>query len=101
MSYDNVAATGGMMAAERHVVQRTMLTVQRDAPLIGVPSSHDDELTVTYYADEAAADAAITEDVVRNALALAGAWADVPWEELEAGLDRIRHESEPTPPFEL
>jgi hypothetical protein len=101
MLYDRVVNPGGMMAAERQDEQRATLTVLRDAPLIGVPRSLNAELTVTYYADEAAADAAITDEVVRNALALAGAWADVPWEELEAGLDRIRHESEPTPPIEL
>jgi hypothetical protein len=32
-------------------------------------------------------------------LALAGAWADLDWEEAEAELDRIRHESQPTPPI--
>lgn len=37
---------------------------------------------------------------VKEALALAGAWADLPSEHLEEELDRIRHESKPTPPID-
>jgi hypothetical protein len=32
---------------------------------------------------------------------LAGAWADLDWEEALDELDRIRHESDPTPPIDL
>lgn len=38
---------------------------------------------------------------VKEALALAGAWGDRDWNEVEAELERIRHSSKPTPPFEL
>jgi hypothetical protein len=38
---------------------------------------------------------------VDEALALAGAWGERDWNEVEAELDRIRHSSKPTPPFEL
>lgn len=38
---------------------------------------------------------------VKEALALAGAWADLPSENMEEELDRIRHESKPTPPLKL
>jgi hypothetical protein len=31
---------------------------------------------------------------------LAGAWADLGWEEALDELDRIRHESQPTPPID-
>ncbi len=37
---------------------------------------------------------------IRDVLALAGAWADLPSEHLEEELDRIRHEGKPTPPIE-
>ena len=30
---------------------------------------------------------------------LAGAWSDLDWDEAEKELDRIRHESNPTPPI--
>jgi uncharacterized protein (DUF433 family) len=38
---------------------------------------------------------------VKDALALAGAWADLPSDRMEEELDRIRHESTPTAPIEL
>ena len=38
---------------------------------------------------------------VDNVLSLAGAWGERDWNEVEQELDRIRHESKPTPPFEL
>jgi hypothetical protein len=38
---------------------------------------------------------------IKEALAMAGAWGDRDWNEVEAELDRIRHSSKPTPPFAL
>ena len=38
---------------------------------------------------------------VKEALALAGAWKDLPSDRMEEELDRIRHQSKPTPPIEL
>jgi hypothetical protein len=38
---------------------------------------------------------------IKAALALAGAWRDRDWNEVETELDRIRHSSKPTPPFTL
>ncbi len=38
---------------------------------------------------------------VKAALALAGAWKDLPSDQMEEDLDRIRHQSKPTPPIEL
>ena len=38
---------------------------------------------------------------VKEALALAGAWGERNWDKVEEELDRIRHQSKPTPPFEL
>jgi hypothetical protein len=32
-------------------------------------------------------------------MSLFGAWSDLDWEETERALDRIRHESVPTPPI--
>src|SRR5947199_7989978 len=37
---------------------------------------------------------------IKEALSLAGAWGERNWNEVEAELDRIRHSSKPTPPFE-
>jgi hypothetical protein len=38
---------------------------------------------------------------VKDALALAGAWGERDWNEVEAELDTIRHSSKSTPPFAL
>jgi hypothetical protein len=38
---------------------------------------------------------------IKETLALAGAWGDRDWHEIEAEQDRIRHKSLPTPPFAL
>jgi hypothetical protein len=69
-----------------------------DQPLIAVPLDEDGRRRVAYYTSDAAADAALPDAAVRRALDLAGAWADLDWEEALAELDRIRHQSPPTPP---
>ena len=89
------------MAAEQELIQHSQLIVQGDQPLIGILTPEQESDTVTYFTDEDVADQTTTDAAVKDALALAGAWSDVPWEEIEAGLDRIRHESEPTPPLDL
>ena len=38
---------------------------------------------------------------LEETLALAGAWKDIPSDDMEERLDKIRHESKPTPPFTL
>jgi hypothetical protein len=72
-----------------------------DQPLIAIPTREDGREVVRYFADEAAAEAATSDEVVREALRLAGVWSDLDWDEMSAALDRIRHESKPTPPIEL
>jgi hypothetical protein len=41
------------------------------------------------------------DQAIEETLALAGAWGERDWEQVERELARIRHESHPTPPFEL
>ena len=69
-----------------------------DQPLIGLIVRHNGQEMVGYFAEEEALDAAATDSNVEEALSLAGAWRDLDWSEAEAELDRIRHESRPTPP---
>lgn len=78
---------------------RASLTVEGDQPLIGVMLGQDDHDVTCYFTDEEAADAAVPASAVQEALSAIGAWSDLDWEEIEQGLDRIRHESEPTPPI--
>ena len=70
-------------------------------PLIGIPFSENGHEVIRYFTDEAAADAAIREQTMQRAVSLAGRWGDLDWDEMEAALDRIRHESRPTPPITL
>jgi hypothetical protein len=54
-----------------------------------------------YFTDEKAADAAVSQSATQDALSVIGAWSDLDWDETVAALDRIRHESTPTPPIKL
>ncbi len=38
---------------------------------------------------------------IEDTLALAGSWSDLDWDDMIRELDRIRHESTPTPPISL
>jgi hypothetical protein len=75
--------------------------VDGDRPLVGVPGREDGREVVRYFVDDAAGAAALPADVLRRARAAIGSWSDMDWEETRAALDRIRHESEPTPPIDL
>jgi len=79
--------------------QPTSLLVESDQPLIGVLLEENGHEVTRYFADEAAADAAISDSAIQAALGAIGAWSDLDWEEIETALDRIRHESRPTPPI--
>ncbi len=84
-----------------HIEQAPQLSSDFGQPLIGIPFSENGHEVVRYFADEAAADAAVSEQAIQLAVRLAGSWSDLDWDEMEAALDRIRHESRPTPPITL
>jgi hypothetical protein len=75
-------------------------TARRQQPLIAIPVEQDGEEEVAYFVSEEAADAAYP-DSVHEAIRLAGVWHDLDWDETLQALDRIRHESKPTPPISL
>ena len=79
--------------------QQTSLFISSDQPLIGVLDA--DLHQVRYFTTEEEADAALAADAVTDALSLAGAWRDLEWEAVVNDLDRLRHESKPTPPISL
>jgi hypothetical protein len=84
-----------------HAHAHDSLTAEMGQPLIGVLVEADGRHFVRYFTNEAAAAAARSEQTLQAALGVIGAWSDLDWEELAADLDRIRHESPPTPPIEL
>lgn len=79
----------------------TSLSVDGDRPLVGVPMRENGREVVRYFAEGPGEDTSLPPDVLRRARAAIGSWSDMDWEETKAALDRIRHESEPTPPIDL
>ena len=77
------------------------LLVHDNQPLIGIPFEEQGHEVVRYFAQEEEADRAVADQEVQDALRLAGAWSHLDWEAMVEALDRIRHESTPTPPIEL
>lgn len=82
------------------------LTTRRSQPLIGVPVGEGTDEEVRYFTSEEEADEALGKDQasIQRALSLAGAWKHIDDEggpDMLDELDRMRHETKPTPPFEL
>lgn len=75
------------------------LVARSDHALIGVCIREDGQDLVRYTTDDEERDLDSDQASVERALSLAGAWSDLDWEEAEKELDRIRHESKPTPPI--
>ena len=70
-------------------------------PLIGIFVEDDEPDSIRYFTSEQEAEAANSEDSAQSALELAGAWRDLEWESMQSELNRIRHESPPSPPISL
>jgi hypothetical protein len=87
------------VAAHRHTISKSGLTVYPDRPLIGIVFVEDGEEVVRYFADEAEAHAAVAQTAI-DGRSLAGVWADLDWDEAAIALDCIRHEKKPTPPLD-
>jgi hypothetical protein len=85
----------------QQVQELTSVQADPGQPLIGVMTEEQGREVVRYFTKEADADRLLVEDTTQAALALAGVWSDLAWDELEQALDRIRHESQPTPPFSV
>ncbi len=86
---------------ESYPTRLPTLLVEHDQPLIGLLLEEHGREVVRYFADEAEADAALSDADTQAALSAIGAFADLDWDEMIEALDRIRHESQPTPPIEL
>jgi hypothetical protein len=87
------------MAEHQH--DHASFDIAQDQGLIGLSFRVGTQDVTRYFADEAAADAAIPSSATDEALALAGTWSDLSWEDMEQGLDRIRHKSRPSPLIEV
>jgi hypothetical protein len=87
--------------AERRRQGGPSLLVQGNQPLIGIPFEEQGQEVVRYFAREEEADQAVADQEVQDAMSLAGAWSHLDWDDMVETLDRIRHESKPTPPIKL
>jgi hypothetical protein len=79
--------------------QQPAFTQTQNQPLIGIPFEENGKEVIRYFSEEELADQAVAVGAAESALQLAGAWSDLSWEEMEESLDRIRHDSQPTPPI--
>lgn len=79
---------------------RAAATIGEGEALVAVPLDEDGRETTLYFVDEVAADAALGDDGVREALGAIGGWSHLDWEQAVDALDRMRHASWPTPPIE-
>jgi len=78
------------------------LTSAADQPLIGILAEENGQRVVRYSAGSpVATDGADADARLGAALSVIGAWSDLDWEDFSTELDRIRHESQPTPPIEV
>jgi hypothetical protein len=71
------------------------------SPLIGIIFEENGQEVVRYFTEEKAADAAVSQSATQEALDVIGAWSDLDWNKTVQALDKIRHESKPTPPIKL
>ncbi len=85
----------------RHPRRVSVLSARIDQPLIAVIFEEGGQEVVRYFTDEEAADEALPPGVTEQALSVIGSWGDLDWDEMEACLYRIRHDTPPTPPIEL
>ncbi len=82
------------------------LVVERGQRVVAIPHTEDGREVVRYIIEAESqnfqdfdANTALPESV-HVALGLSGVWDDLDWDETVEALDRIRHESRPTPPIE-
>ncbi len=75
------------------------LILDEGQPLVGIPAERNGQ-PVTVYSSDDRMSGAPDQDAIQRALGAIGAWSHLDWEDAERELDRIRHESTPTPPVE-
>ena len=90
-----------MSTPRKRVNLKPLITTSQNQPLIGIPFEENGKEVIRYFSEETQADHAVSNDATEKALALAGAWSDLDFDEMLDTLDHIRHDSKPTPPIAL
>lgn len=83
-----------------HPERISSLVVERDQPVIAIPLIDNGREVVQYAVETETTTSDSLPDSVQDALDLVGVWNDLDWDETVEALERIRHESQPTPPIE-
>ena len=86
--------------ARREPSNPTYLDHRPGQPLIAITWQDGDEEITRYFVDEEAAREFRARQPGASALSVLGAWSDLDWDEFVEEIDRIRHESKPTPPID-
>ena len=87
-----------MAGPQRH--PRPDLIVGGKTMLFGVPVDENGHEAVRFFVEETDAPVDVDDEEIQQALSVIGAWRDLDWEQALDELDRIRHESRPTPPID-
>lgn len=85
--------------ARARAVRGDYLVIEEGKYPITISGSENGRNVMYYFTTDEIADE-ILPRTTQEALAVIGAWSDLDWDEMSEALDRIRHESEPTPPIE-
>ena len=88
-----------MIARQEHDTSTTF-SVASDEPLIAIPLDEHGVERVLYFTSDAEADAYIRTRRPAGPVSMAGIWSELDANDMLDRLDRIRHESSPTPPLE-
>ena len=82
----------------QRAVRGHYLVVEDGQPLFAVPVVEHGRNVTYYFTDDETADE-VLPPATQAALNAIGAWSHLDWDEVYESLDRIRHESDPTPPL--
>ena len=85
--------------AARRVTRPHGFEAATDRPLIAVLVEQAGQEMVHYFTDEPEPATAHDPAVLADALATIGAFGDLDWAEMEDALERIPHDTPPTPPI--
>ncbi len=85
--------------AEQDVNHTQHFTARQDQALIGIIRRQDGNEVVEYFASEAETDTTSDKDRLRKIRSLFGRWSELDWDAALEELDRIRHQSKPSPPL--
>ena len=76
------------------------LIASRKQMVFAIPIDEDGIDGTRFVVEDADASPTADDESTQQALSVIGAWRDLDWEQAFAELDRIRHESRPTPPID-